>query len=387
LDLKKRRVEPARFGTELIPTNCRGRTVQATAGKRVTSGRSSKPPSKVAIGGLRASSRGRLTLDDIAHRLGVSSITISRAFRQPEKVSPRLLENILKTAREMGYVSSRAASSLASAQSRNIVVLVPSLGNAVFVDLLRGIDKVLRQRGYQMLLGITNYSQEEEDALVRAYLAFDPDGLLVTGINYSEGTGRLLEQINAPIVHMMELYERNDVNCVGFSQEAAAAAMTEHLLTQGRRRIGFIASQLDSRTLARHRGYKSRMRAAGLYDARRELLVPDSSSIALGGVLLGRILEQAPDVDALFFCNDDLAHGALFECLRRKIRVPQELAICGFNDLPASACTVPTLTTVATPRFEIGVQSATMLIALIERQPVASRQIDLGFELRHRHST
>jgi LacI family transcriptional regulator, gluconate utilization system Gnt-I transcriptional repressor len=347
----------------------------------------SKATKQARKSGARASSRGRLRLDDIANKVGVSTITVSRAFRTPNKVAPKLRDRILKTAQKMGYVISRAASSLASARSMNIAVIVPSLSNTVFVDILAGVEKVLRPKGYHLLLGVSNYSPEEEEALVRTYLAFDPDGILITGMNYREATRRLLDQVKTPVVHMMELSEKSGIHSVGFSQEAAAEAMIDHLLAQGRRKIAYVAAQLDPRALARHRGYRERLKRAGLHDPQRELLVPDKSSIALGGKLLARLLEQSPDTDAVFFCNDDLAQGALFECLRRKIAVPKTLAVAGFNDLPASACAVPSLTTIATPRFEVGVQSAAMLLDLIEGRSVARRKIDLGFELRPRQST
>lgn len=115
-------------------------------------------------------------------------------------------------------------------------------------------------------------------------------------------------------------------------------------------------------------------------------MVPDPSSIALGGRLLQRLLKQAPDTDAVFFCNDDLAQGGLFECARQQIAVPSQLAVVGFNDLSASASTVPSLTTIATPRFDIGVQGANMLLSLIEHQTVSRSCIDLGFELKPRES-
>ncbi len=301
-------------------------------------------------------------------------------------VTDDLRERIMKVAGELGYVRNRAASALASARSMNVAVIIPSLGNSVFVDILNGIDKILRPRGYQMLLGVSNYSSEEEDALVRAYLAFDPDGIILPSVNYRESTRHLLERAGVPVVHLMELSNQSDVYCVGFSQEAAAEAMTEHLLRKGYRRIAFVASQLDSRTVARGRGCRDTLIKAGLYDPKRELMVPDPSSIPLGGRLLERLLQQAPDTDAVFFCNDDLAQGGLFECLRRGISVPSQLAVAGFNDLSASAYTVPSLTTVATPRFEIGAQGANMLVGLIEGQTVARSSIDLGFELKPRES-
>jgi LacI family gluconate utilization system Gnt-I transcriptional repressor len=162
--------------------------------------------------------------------------------------------------------------------------------------------------------------------------------------------------------------------------------MTEYLIQRGRKRIAFVASQLDARILARNRGCRDTLVRAGLFDPKLELLVPDPSSVALGGILMARVLEQTPDVDAVFFGNDDLAQGGLFECLRRGIRVPEQLAVAGFNDLPISASMVPSLTTVATPRFEIGVQSAKMLVGLLDGQPPAKKNIDLGYVLKCRDS-
>ena len=98
------------------------------------------------------------------------------------------------------------------------------------------------------------------------------------------------------------------------------------------------------------------------------------------------MIQQAPDCDAIFFCNDDLAQGALFACQRLGVAVPGQLAIAGFNDLPASAHMVPSLTTVATPRYEIGVKSAQMLVGLIEGRKPARTSIDVGFELKPRQS-
>lgn len=334
----------------------------------------------------RASSTGRVTLDDVALRVGTSSITVSRAFRKPDLVSEDLRANIYKIANELGYVPNRAASSLASSKSMNIAVIVPSLSNSVFVDTINGVEKVLRSRGYQMLLGVSNYSSDEEDALVRAYMAFDPDGIILTGLNYRDDVRHRIERARIPVVHMMEISNISSLYCVGFSQEAAAEAMTLHLLKQGYKRIAFVASQLDARTLARNRGYRDTLIRVGLYDSNRELLVPEPSSIGLGGVLLERVIQQAPDCDAIFFCNDDLAQGALFACQRMGIQVPGRLAIAGFNDLPASAHIVPSLTTVATPRYEVGVKSAQMLLSLIEGHKPARASIDVGFELKPRQS-
>ena len=162
--------------------------------------------------------------------------------------------------------------------------------------------------------------------------------------------------------------------------------MTRFLIDKGHTKIGFMGAQLDERTLKRAEGYRHAMREAGLHDARLELMVADPSTIALGAELLGRIMAAAPDCDAIFCCNDDLAYGAIYQCQRRGIAVPGQLAICGFNDLPASAWMNPSLTTIATPRYRIGFEAAALLRTVIRGEAPAASQVDLGFTLMARES-
>lgn len=335
----------------------------------------------------RSSRTGRATMADVAERAGVSAITVSRAFKRPELVAPELRAHILDTAQSMGYVPNQAASSLASARSMTVAVLIPSMTNMVFVETLAGIHDVLHPRGYQILIGVSHYSPVEEERLLRTYLQFQPDGILVTGNDHTATTLRYLAALRSPTVHMMELLDDPDSYSVGCSQFEGGLMMTRHLLERGYRRIGFVAVQLDPRTLARLEGYRQALRDAGLYDPAREWQVPEASSISLGAAMLDRIVEEKTDCDAVFFCNDDLAQGALFQCQRRGIRVPEQLAIGGFNDLAASAWTTPTLTTVATPRYAIGRHSAALLLDLMEGREPATRRRDLGLTFVAREST
>jgi LacI family gluconate utilization system Gnt-I transcriptional repressor len=173
---------------------------------------------------------------------------------------------------------------------------------------------------------------------------------------------------------------------VGLSQAAAGRALTEHLLRSGRRRIAYAAAQLDPRVLQRAEGYRQALRAAGLYDPALELLSPAPSSIELGGLLLEQALARHPELDAIFFCNDDLAQGALLKALQLGVAVPSRLAVAGFNDLPGSPQMPPPLTTVRTRRREMGLAAAEMMLALIRGEAVGQPSIDLGFELVIRES-
>jgi LacI family gluconate utilization system Gnt-I transcriptional repressor len=336
---------------------------------------------------LRPRATGRVTLADVAHAAGVSPITVSRALRGERAVDPVLVERVQAAARTLGYVPDPAARALASQRSAHVTVLVPMLSNALFVDVLEAVQRSLRPAGYQTLMGVTHYNAEEEEQLLREQLLQRPAGLLVTGMERSDAARALITQSGVPCVHLMEVSGAPGVYSVGFSQADAGAEMTRHLLGRGRRRIAFAAAQLDARTLQRRDGWRRELGAAGLYDARLEWLDPAPSSIALGARMFEQIIQAQPDVDAVFFCNDDLAQGALLAALRLGVAVPGRVAVAGFNDLTGSDQMLPPLTTVRTPRAEIGTAAARMLLSLMSGEAVASPCVDLGYEVVVRAST
>jgi len=328
---------------------------------------------------------GRATLEEVAQLAGVSTMTASRALSQPRLVSETTRAKVEQAVAELGYVPNRAARALASAHSRVIVVLVPSLSNAVFTAVLDGIHDAVEASQYQLLIGNTHYSDAEEEKLLNIYLQSNPDGVLLSGLSHSAHVQRVLGSSRIPIVSMMDLADGEQDLSVGFSQLDAGHTMTRHLLDKGYRRIAFIGAQLDERTLRRADGYRRAMQAAGLADPGLEVMTSEPSTIALGAQLMQRTL--ALGCDAVFCCNDDLAHGAIYHCQRHGVRVPQDVAIAGFNDLPASAWMMPSLTTVDTPRYRIGYEAASLLLEVIDGRAPAQRRIDLGFTLRTREST
>ena len=330
---------------------------------------------------------GRTTLADVAAAAGVSPITASRALRATRGVDEALAARVRAAAEQLGYVPDPAARALASAHSSQVAVLIPLLSNTLFVDLLESVQRVLRPAGLQTLIGVTHYDPAEEEALLRSYLAHRPAGLLVTGFDRTPAARTLIERSGVPCVHLMETSSAGEGHAVGLSQDAAGAAMTAHLLARGRRRIAFVGAQLDPRVMQRLAGYRRVLQAQGLHDPGLELLDPAPSSMALGGALLRRLLAARPDVDAVFFCNDDLAQGGLLAAWRDRVDVPGRLAVAGFNDLAGSDQWLPPLTTIRTPRAEIGERAAQMLLALLRGEPVDAPQVDLGFELVVREST
>jgi LacI family transcriptional regulator, gluconate utilization system Gnt-I transcriptional repressor len=334
----------------------------------------------------RSRATGRVTLADVARAADVSAITASRALSGKRAVDPALVERVRRAARKLGYVPDPAAQALASRRSTHVALLLPMLSNTLFVDLLEAAQSRLRGAGFQTLIGITHYDEREEEQLLREQLVHRPAGVLVTGLP-GGATRRLIMASGVPCVHLMELSDRPGDHSVGFSQQEAAAAMTRHLLERGRRRIAFAAAQLDARTMQRLDGWRATLAGRGLHAPTLEWLNPAPSSLALGAQMFEQIVGQSPRIDAIFFCNDDLAQGALLAAARRGMAVPQRVAIAGFNDLTGSDQMIPPLTTVHTPRREIGAEGAAMLLALMHGVPVARPRLDLGFTLVTRAST
>jgi LacI family gluconate utilization system Gnt-I transcriptional repressor len=144
---------------------------------------------------------------------------------------------------------------------------------------------------------------------------------------------------------------------------------------------------MDPRVQRRFQGYQAAMKDAALLDPRLVVTTPAPTSVTLGSTLFADLLAQAPDTDAVFCANDDLALGALFECRRRHIAVPEQVAIVGFNDLEFMASSVPTLSSVRTNRYEMGRDAATMAIEAIEGRRPEHPVVDLGFRVMTRQSS
>lgn len=341
-------------------------------------------------------------MNDVAQAAGVSPSTVSRALRGERAVDPDLVQRVLAMSEKLGYVPDPAARALASQRSDHVTILIPMLTNALFVDLLEAAQRSLRAAGFQTLMGVTHYNTSEEEQLLREQLHHRPAGMLITGLDHSLSTQKLMARSKVPCVHLMDLPEesgptsfggevidamRNGPYCVGFRQIDAGEAMTNHLLAKGKKRIVFAAAQLDPRVMQRLQGWRKALKARQMYDPTLEWLNPAPSSLALGGLMLEQIMKQNAAVDAIFFCNDDLAQGALLAAMRLGISVPQQVAIAGFNDLTGSDQMWPPLTTVRTPRAQVGEAAAQMLLQLIHGETPEHPQLDLGFEIVARQST
>jgi LacI family gluconate utilization system Gnt-I transcriptional repressor len=337
--------------------------------------------------GRKSTKSGKIRLTEVAKLAGVSPITASRFFRNPEALSMAKRERVDSAVKELGYVPNLAARALASHRTEVIGVVIPSLTNNVFADVLRGIYDSLEGSRYSIQLANTRYSILQEEKLLRLFRAQKPAGLIVTGINQTTDSRAILETMNCPVTQIMEVGEAPVDMMVGFSHYDASSAAISHILTQGRRRIGFLGARMDPRVQRRFEGYRDVMTAASLFDPNLVVTTSVPTTVTLGSTLFADLIARAPDIDAVFCVNDDLALGVLFECQRRRISVPRDIVLVGFNDLEFMASAVPSLTSVRTNRYEMGRHAVTMVIDAIEGRRPEVPVLDLGFQLMVRESS
>ena len=337
--------------------------------------------------GRKSTKSGKIRLTEVAKLAGVSPITASRFFRNPEALSLAKRERVDSAVKELGYVPNLAARALASHRTEVIGVVIPSLTNNVFADVLRGIYDSLEGSRYSIQLANTRYSILQEEKLLQLFRAQKPAGLIVTGINQTAASRAILESMNCPVTQIMEIGEAPVDMMVGFSHYDASSAAISHILAQGRRRIGFLGARMDPRVQRRFEGYRDAMKAASLFDPNLIVTTSVPTTVTLGSTLFADLVARAPDIDAVFCVNDDLALGVLFECQRRRISVPRDLAIVGFNDLEFMSSAVPTLTSVRTNRYEMGRDAAMMVIEAVEGRRPEQPIVDLGFSVMKRQSS
>ena len=337
--------------------------------------------------GSDVSRRRRATLGDVARRAGVSPVTVSRVFREPRVVSQLLRERVEAAAAELAYVPSRLASALASAQTQIVGVVVPSLTNGVFNDFLRALHNVLLPADFQLLVLNSRYTDANEERAIATLLGHHPEAMIVIGVDQTPRARRLLEQSGVPVVQVMELTDTPiDIN-IGLSHIEAGEAALRFLIERGCRRIAHIMAPLDARAVRRRAAFEAAMIARGLDPVVISSTLP--TSVSLGAAMFGELIEAHPNVDAVWCSSDNLVLGGLFESARRGIRVPEDVSFMGFNDLEFCAAASPSLTSVATPRYEMGVKAAEILLEILRGSGArpAERQIDMGFEIHERDST
>ncbi|MCX8997285.1 LacI family DNA-binding transcriptional regulator [Rhizobiaceae bacterium BDR2-2] len=320
-------------------------------------------------------SRKPPVMADIARIAGVSSMTVSRAFRRDSRISPETRDAILKVAEEMGYVFDATASNLRSQKTDFVAVTIPSLNNANFADTVEGLSRTLAERGMQILLGHTNYDMQAEEQLIGQLLRRKPQAIVLTGGKHTERGRRLLVNSGIPVIETWDVPADPIGYHVGFSNAGAVQRMVDHFVEAGYRRIAFIGGDAsrDTRGEDRRLGFIRAMEHHGLASSRLIAAGPPPISMREGASAMIKLLETRPDTEAVICVSDLSAFGALTECQRRGIAVPEQIAIAGFGNYEIAGICVPSLTTIDARAREIGEHAGALVLDLLDgKRPAAS---------------
>ncbi len=333
---------------------------------------------------LERKPRERPRIADVAAHARTSPITVSRALRSPAKVAPETLARILSAVDALGYVPNLSASSLASRRSGILAVLVPTIGNSIFSETVRGVAEGVGDGDLHLLIGDYGYSEDKERRLIRALIGRQPDALVVIGAVRDKGMRDALRRLGSPIIETWELTDDPVDAVVGFSNFDAGAAVARHFLARGRKRCAFVGGS-ESRATARRTGFAATLTSAGA--TAPEIETTSDISIGTGRRALAGILARQSEIDAIFFATDVLAVGGLLECRSRGIAVPDRMAVSGLGNLEIGREWQPALTTIEVPAYEMGRRAGKLILARLAGEDAAVRSVDLGFSLLERGTT
>ena len=319
---------------------------------------------------------GRTTLADVAAAAGVTAITVSRYLREPHRVAPETASAVAAALHQTGYLPNKQAGVLASAASatpgsaRMVAALIPSIANSIFAETVQGLADALQGSGCELLLASTGYSVEREEEQLRALLGWFPSALVITGRRHTPGALALLRQAQARGTPVIEIWDHHpEVGAerftqIGFDHEQVGRAMAEHLIERGYRSLAYVDSGVAEDFRAHERGDGFVAAARRRRVPARRVTAPAGEAIGAGRQALTALLraDGQPKVRAAAFANDHLACGALLEAHSRGLAVPRDLALLGFGDFSLGRQLDPLLSTVHTPRFEIGQAAARALL-------------------------
>ena len=305
-----------------------------------------------------------LTLRDVSEACGVSEMTVSRVLRNRGDVSAATREKVLAAAKNLGYVPNQIAGSLASQRVNLVAVIIPSLSNMVFPEVLTGINRVLDNTPLQPVFGVTDYLPEKEEQVLYEMLSWRPSGVIIAGLEHSDATRAMLQNAGIPVVEIMDTDGTPVDSMVGISHRRAGRKMANAILKQGYSRIGFLGTKmpLDHRARKRFEGFTEGLTKAGIEIEDREFY-SGGSALAKGREMTQAMLERSPDLDFLYYSNDMIGAGGLLHLLDAGIDVPGQIGLAGFNGVELLDGLPCQLATMDACRAEIGEEAARIILA------------------------
>lgn len=300
-----------------------------------------------------------LTLRDVSEASGVSEMTVSRVLRGRGDVSEATRERVLKAAKELGYVPNKIAGALASQKVNLVAVVIPSMSNMVFPEVMTGVNNVLEGTELQPVVGITNYMPEKEEKVLYQMLSWRPSAVIIAGLEHSEASRAMLTNSGIPVIQIMDVDGEPIDTAVGISHRRAGRQMANAIIEAGYSKIGFMGTKmpLDHRARKRFEGFTEALAKTGI-EVQDQEFYSGGSALAKGRDMTHEMLERSPDLDFLYYSNDMIGAGGLLHLLDAGVRIPDDIGLAGFNGVELLHGLPMQLATMDACRVEIGERAA-----------------------------
>jgi len=324
----------------------------------------------------------------VARAAGVSPATVSRFYNSPSVVRQPTRERIERAAAELGYIRNRAAGALQNRRSGAVGLIVPTIDNAIFAEVIQAFTTRLRASERTLLIAAHGYDLDVEVELLRSLLEHRVDGVALVGFDHDAEIFKMLKGQGTPFLSMWNYRADAGIPCIGTENDQAGRTAARHLLELGHRDIALIFPDVEINDRARDRMNAVRQEAeqAGI-DIADHRVIDCSYNITEAKKKVRAILSAPEPPTALICGNDIIAHGAIYAAQSLGLDLPRDLSIVGIGDFKGSAEIEPGLTTVRLPAKRIGRGAADMIAALIEGQTPEPPRVLLPSELMLRKST
>jgi LacI family gluconate utilization system Gnt-I transcriptional repressor len=309
----------------------------------------------------------RVRIEDVAAAAGVSAMTVSRALRGVDGVGPARRAEIERIAAAMNYVPNGNARSLVASHSTLVGISVPNLMNDVFPEILLAMRRTLTAAGFDTVIDTTEYDAAREEAWVRRLIGWSPAAVVLTGVHHTPRVRQWLRASGVPTLEFWDWTADPIDICVGIDHEAAGRTLGAHVCALGYRRPAFVgvAQGHDLRADARLRGLRDSFRlGAGVPVAAVETARDPSFSAGFQGTQ-ALLAQDGPRPDVVFYLSDHLAFGGMMALQAAGLSAPEDIGVAGFNALNITTVLPTALTTLRTPRHEMGLAGARNILARI----------------------
>ncbi|MBN8185553.1 MAG: LacI family DNA-binding transcriptional regulator [Salipiger thiooxidans] len=308
-----------------------------------------------------------LTLRDVSEASGVSEMTVSRVLRNRGDVSETTRAKVLEAAKALGYVPNKIAGALASQRVNLVAVIIPSMRNMVFPEVMAGISSVLEDTELQPVVGVTDYEPEKEERVLYEMLSWRPSGVIIAGIEHSEASKAMLKASGIPVVEIMDTDGTPIDTAVGISHRRAGREMAKAILRAGYQKIGFLGTKmpLDYRARKRFEGFTEALAKGGIEVLEQEFY-SGGSALAKGREMTQTILAREPELDFLYYSNDMIGAGGLLYLLEQGRNIPGDIGLAGFNGVELLQGLPRKLATMDACRSEIGRKAAEIIAARVD---------------------